>query len=285
MPINCPAMSPRFLVQIVTVSVFFTLSAFGGQTPTLEDPVQLFLPADAIGDEGLDLSTCISGPGHPGLPDHDVWQKMSADPKCRPDTLYSWGTSGKLGNLQQAMGEATPWASEMGDLFLARAPISTFAYGPIPIRVKLKAGVQFFGGVGLGCYGTDDIKNTVFYRNDGMYSDWAICSPSVIHSWSFAQPEHYDEMVLDYQGLKKHLPLSVDFYAFQQYEAGTYFYGGNFDGYTVFTEEMFMRKLVGILKDTLDQVGHIYYNPGIPPSEMTRAKHFETDHPVYFNKR
>jgi hypothetical protein len=256
-----------------------------GPLPTERDPYQLFEKYnDKPNAKTLNLSHCRTG----------GWQTMNKGstltPECQPDTLYSWGPMIKIKELKNFMGNgAKAWTSLSRNIFFARSAISTFGYGEVPIRVKLKAGVKFKSS-DFACQGAADreIETTVFYRDDGYYSDWVICSPKVIASWSYERPKHYDEMIKDFRrhSDRSHKAADVDYYSFDQNSVNTIFsdYGGPTVDYHDFSLNFWQRNLLEILKHTKAGDGEIMYNPDLPASEKTEEAHFRTAHPIYFNE-
>jgi hypothetical protein len=115
---------------------------------------------------------------------------------CAPDTLYSYGPPAKLETLKSRMPDREEWLGSPNPvgysaaIFTTMSAASTFYYGTIPVRIKLKAGTPIRVGQG-------NIDGAVSYRTSDDYQDFKISDSSVIESWSYGTPEHYDEIVRD----------------------------------------------------------------------------------------
>lgn len=202
-------------------------------------------------------------------------------PGCEPDVLYSWGPQVKIEDFKKVMGIG-PWAKFLPrTIFTTRSPIATFGYGPVSMRIKLISNVKFKNSGYYLCKGTAEELTTVFFRKDDSYADWVICSPNVIHSWSYSLKPHYDEMIKDYQQ-RKVKPIEADYYGSNQYQQQNIF-THNLDGHN-FSEMTLVHYLKGILKQIETNQNGIFYNPDIPENQKNIQNHFMTTVPTYFNE-
>jgi hypothetical protein len=238
----------------------------------------------------LDLEDCRTNTFQTTAPDLFGGLKK----QCRPDTLYSWGDENKLNGFRRVLGNSA-WPDKMRTLFLARSPISTFGYGPIPLRIKLMPGVKFKrDNEKSTCEGLPEEATTVFYRRDGVWSDWVICSPAVIHSWSVWTQSHYEEIQIGFDAHKN--GDDVDYYSKFQFDKKNIFSPNyfppsldgkahdilNHDGKD-FREITFNEYIENILKNVIENKGEIFFNPTLRPHDKTPECHFRTMHPIYFN--
>ena len=126
----------------------------------------------------------------------------------------------------------------------------------------------------------------MFVRSDGIYADWTICSPEVIHSWSYGTKKHYDEIIKDFQRQtdRKLDWHSREIYAYSQKNSiFTDFGGPTVDNHN-FSLATFYEYLGNHLFHAANQNKKVFFNPDLPESEKQDAKHFQTDHPMYFNE-
>lgn len=150
--------------------------------------------------------------------------------ECLPDTLYSWGNWEKIRAIKKYFQSGKQDVRDMRTIYSSRTPLSSFAYGNISIRMKLKKGVKFKfirpntrsggyidvvqnravpqydfwkGHAGDHGYRTcsflskEEINNTILInwavQDDNALLDFPICSREVVESWSYGQPEHYED--------------------------------------------------------------------------------------------
>ncbi|MNS82310.1 hypothetical protein D3C72_1160510 [compost metagenome] len=255
--------------------------------PTVQDPFRLYDPMDDEFHGGVPLMSCY---------DSRVRQTMNEDAKgqlergCQPDTLYSWGTWEKVLALKQVMGNKGPW--QKGRSFYAsRGPITTFGYGDIPVRIKLKSGVKFKKGfLYLDCsnVNAEESKTTVYYRKDGEWSDWAFCDSNVVHSWSYGTKEHYDEMVKEFWRYKEVHAKSlsqigiIEFYS-PRFQDDDIFFNSTLDSRLVYSQARFTAVMGGLVKLIESGDEGIMFNPSVPSYERQRSIHFETRRPTFWN--
>jgi hypothetical protein len=242
--------------------------------PTLASPVRLFEAWKDRRKNKSDLAKCISG--------NQSFNFSSKE--CLTDTLYSWGDERKLNVLSGLIGKGA-WLP-IQTIFASRGPISTLEYGPIAIRVKLRKGAVFTP-THFGCSGV--ATGNVGIRSDGVFSDWTVCTPESIHSWSVFMPEHYDEIIqeyLNYKELKRAgAPMlgNVEVYAPNR-QAGDILFGGTIDSRGIYSEATLQGQLAVFLNGINAGKGKIFYNPSLPAEERTPEAHFSTDFPTHFNE-
>lgn len=115
---------------------------------------------------------------------------------CTPDVLYSWGPRVKVDTIAGAAPDGELWSGPMNptrsSLFSTPGAIATFMYGEIPIRLKLRPETTIV--VNSNRY-ANPISNDQW--GAGGTGDFCVNRAEVVESWSFATPEHYDEIVRD----------------------------------------------------------------------------------------
>ena len=228
----------------------------------------------------------------------DNWETTKQDAsgslvaECQPDTLYLWLPADRVRAIEVTIGNGT-WPTKVPTLFLSKSPLWTYGYGDVAVRVKLRAGVHFRESLVLDddCskYSKADYENTVFYRRDGWFADWSICSPSVIHSWSYGTKNHFDEIIRDMRTARKLLTNGQDL------RGGVELYSGlqgispfnhNIDNdVTNFSYGNFVKTLLALRSKTEKGYAQIYFNPSLSQSDATSAAHFQTNEHIYFMAR
>jgi hypothetical protein len=252
--------------------------------PTKDAPLRLYEPWNDQQDAHASYSRCLVN-GFQTM-------KLAANGnnlanECRADTLYSWGDQAKIDALKKLIGNLPKWRP-IKTLYTSRGPIATFAYGPIPIRIKLMPDVRFVKSDYVRCdFDAANHRNTIYFRNSGDYSDWTFCDPNVIHSWSHSTAEHYDEIVKDvrlHDSLRKRgqrLAGYIEIYDSRQ--SSNVFFNETIDGH-LFALSTFLGYLAGLQTRIQKGMGEIFYNPTLSGKEMTRENHFKTAMPTHFNE-
>lgn len=205
---------------------------------------------------------------------------------CLPDTLYSWGNFQKLDYYRKNFKSNMDWPKFLArDLYLSSSPISTFGYGPIPIRLKLKEGIKYKLQKGssnaLQCKDLSEVEklDTLIInqwsgiRRTGL--DYIICSMNLVSSWSFAMPEHYDEMVRELQWIEDHNDTEYELYT--KSLGVKELWGVDLDGFD-FSKETFLNYL-GMIRQLAEVGGGEIHNNG----NSSQIDHFKTNYPIYFN--
>lgn len=217
-------------------------------------------------------------------------------PECAPDTLFSWGSFPKLNWFIQNLSRSKAWIGKFPrPLFSTLSPSSTFGYGIVPIRIKIKPSVKFKFFVNPGSISCDSFSgnteewgNTVFVRyaelsQSGSIVDYIICSSSVIESWSYYTAKHYDEILRDFNW-----NMGPDFKLYNTYykenSRGVFLestldqtvYGTDFSRKS-FNERMnFYRWSMAL------GLGEVFAAPGQNFQEKIK-QHFKTKTPSYYN--
>lgn len=266
--------------------------------------LKLFDPANAYPKDRPDGSTgayfrwtnCFT-PETGRSPTRRVGNTLHED--CRPDTLYSWQADKGVQRFAQAASGAK-WASSFPQtsLYTHINPAATFAYGLRAIRIKLKEGTKFKvsflaekepSDFCSGFLKQTEWADTVAVRVFGGGTDYILCSPGPIESWSMGTTTHYDEIVssarwyfeqaerhnwIPYRQILPVIPeIGIDPLFISDDE------GRDFDGHP-FTQEQFAQSL-HYHRDHVAEA-KITYAPGVPADP---ARHFATSKPIYWNSR
>lgn len=259
------------------------------ESPTDANPYRLYDPTDVLAKKDhLNYLECYRATGNINLQAFDASGNLHES--CKLDTLYSWGTEAKLNVLISQMGQVNPWKT-IQTIYTSRGPFSTFGYGPVAIRIKLKKNVVFkrtSSYTRCDHATSPEAQTTVYVRNGDQYRDWTICNTGVIHSWSFFNREHYDEIVKDYlrhqELLQSGTSIAGYIEQYSSYQQARTVFGGSIDGHS-FGEEKLIQNLQLFIRKIENGSEKIYYNPDLPASEKNREAHFRTSYPTYFNER
>lgn len=125
------------------------------------------------------------------FPDSSPLNKAS---DCKPDVLYSWGPAYKLDNFKKEMIDGGEWSGGLnqpkGSVWGTVSPSTTFTYGPVQVRFKLKPNLNY--------------ANVTYIQNDKMIflespklDDFIMRNSAFIESWSYGTAEQYDEIVAE----------------------------------------------------------------------------------------
>lgn len=136
--------------------------------------------------------------------------------ECRPEVVYSWGSIKKAEAIINGLKNSESWQVPISKfspghrtLFAALTPVSTFFYGNVPLRIKLRKDVQFIAYsnsvlVGNVCLkkNPNGLKNEVYIVKKnlafgGAVFEIQICGYNVVDSISLNTQEHYDETLRD----------------------------------------------------------------------------------------
>jgi hypothetical protein len=109
---------------------------------------------------------------------------------------YSWGPPKKVENIRKIIGDGQTWNGPPngnagvgnGRVWATISPVSTYSYGLVPIRFKFKPKTRF---------SENQEKSGTVQDNYHGLEDFIIYDSSVIESWSYGTPEHYDEIIKD----------------------------------------------------------------------------------------
>ena len=217
-------------------------------------------------------------------------------PECSPDTLYSWGSFEKINWYRQNLKPGKNWSGTLErSLFTVSMPASTFGYGAIPMRFKLKKNTRIKllknpsvntceGYLNDGSLTQAELKNTIIARyddsigNDLSLFEYIVCSSDVIESWSYSTPEHFDEILKDNQW-----KTTQNYYFWEGYfkknGVDQYIDADIGDPGVDFSVESFTNRMTALKRFIRSGYGEVISrNPS-----LTRATHFQTAHPIYFN--
>lgn len=278
----------------------------GGSSRGFRDYLHLFFPNRTNPLVGNSLRSCTN--------EAQADQPVKTDAhgniieECLPDTLYSWGSLAKIRWLESFMGEMG-WSPEFPKnrdyIDTVANPTGSFGYGLYSIRIKLKPTVKFLSCLGFTttCEDLPEAarKDTVIasaWGGGGSPSaalEYVICSPSVVESWSYGMPEHYDEIVKDvkwitgpahhgdYQTYLRGLNKTSGHYEplyFTPYPDPEML---NFDG-TLYTEQGLKDRLLAHLVMVRSRNGAIHTNPQYRSnSKQERKLHFTSKWTIYFH--
>lgn len=183
---------------------------------------------------------------------------------CNLDTLYAWGPLAKVHTFMKTMPDGKKWSGypNPGYMFATLfSAVGSYGYGLIPVRIKLS------------------------YNKYPIHPDreQSISDGTEIESWSFATPEHYDEIIRDLIRSKTkklwhgYTPIqrSKDEEGFNN----QLFFEDEIDG-NEFSESALKTKLIKMIQMILNNEGRINYSKN---SCRNRALAFKTQFPTYIN--
>lgn len=222
------------------------------------------------------------------------------DENCMPDTLYTWQTFDRINEFTKKFSGAK-WPDSFAgySLFTHFNPVATFGYGQGSLRIKLKPGTRFkrvtdneVKGDICKALSKAELSTTVLVRVTSAFTDFILCSPGPIQSWSTGTHRHYDEIVssaLWYfnESQKRnwfsylHYPPSTDSSTvaveplFISEDRG----GNKFDGH-YFDEDTLVRNLGNFQYSINKKLSEIHFSPGSPSDE---GLHFSTARPFSWN--
>jgi hypothetical protein len=203
----------------------------------------------------------------------DSYLSGCAPKECWIETVYSWGPEAKLRALQEALPDDGVWSGRPNpghNLYTLSSAVGSFAYGEIPIRIKLKQNSE-----------------PQLIRATYLDMERPITSAENIESWSFGTPEHYDEIVRDF----KRYESSKTWYGYnysaylnrvhgeRRTDGDGLFFSPGLDGHD-WSEDTLKRNLSEMVRTILGGDGRIYYSHG---TCRNRKLEFETRFPTYIN--
>ncbi len=198
-------------------------------------------------------------------------------PGCQPDVLYSWGPQTKLMTIETSLKNDGKWTgnpnSRSNGVWATISPVSTYSYGLVPIRFKIKPGTSY-----LASYGTTSGVSYV----SGILEDFIIGDASVIESYSYGTPEHYDEIIKDIRQLSSGKRAIM--YVNNRGEMGNGMarvYAAGVPERGPQDETQLKTVLLEMIRMILNGEGRIVYAKG---ACHNRAQHFASDKPTYFNQ-
>lgn len=135
-------------------------------------------------------------------------------PECRPQILYSWLTSSNLIDVNDSI-----WPFRRGYAFMFRSPLGSAMYGSFSYRVKLRPDVEYklepWTPDHAKCRHPDaEKRRTLYVSQDAAsgFSEYVICSPDIVASWSFGTLEHLEEMRAERELIDQRGAENVDGY-------------------------------------------------------------------------
>jgi len=183
---------------------------------------------------------------------------------CNLDTFYSWGPLAKVKTFMKTMPDGKKWSGfpNPGHMFATLfSAVGSYGYGLIPVRIKLNGN-----------------KYPVHPDREQSISDG-----SEVESWSFASPEHYDEIIRDLIRYKTN-KLWHGYTVFERIKnekgfQNQLFFDLGIDG-NEFSENVLKRNLLKMIQMILNREGRIYYSKN---SCRNRDLAFKTKFPTYIN--
>lgn len=283
--------------------VLMLLLAAAGQTPA-----RAFKSAD---DSGLGpWAQCMSTATR-NLPIGDSVKLNSLDPRCQPDTLYSWGPKIKLkGMLETASnpGEGANLAKAVKlteiprqtwkenfdyAVFSTVNPLPTFGYGDLLFRIKLKPGTKFAffnhpprqSKANYHSYceliPASSWKDTVvvsywYYGNTFTGLDYILCGTGPMESWSVGTKQGYSELTSSLQYTRTHKRW-VSYMSTIGWKTPLYLQATKHPRFNPVYLSQNLKKMKALVDK---EAGEIFYAPGV---EKNPAGHFATKMPGYWN--
>lgn len=201
--------------------------------------------------------------------------------ECHPDTLYSWGSKDKarlfnhLPDGEQWIGKATTYKGAISDgaVFCSISAVSTFGFGDVLIRYKIKPKTPYyFQAMGAK-------PNSVGVRTYDTWHDFTIVDTNILESVSMGTPEIYDEVVRDILRFQSNKRVSV--YTWSGGAGIERLYHQQVDGHDQ-SESHLKKNLLELLREILNGEGIITYSKG---SCRNRARAYSTTFPSYIQPR
>jgi hypothetical protein len=163
---------------------------------------------------------------------------------CEFDLLYSWGSLKKARNIVNDLKLNQDWNRNfLRPIYTSPFPSSTFMYGDIPLRFKLKKETKFRGLCSTcKCPKYDKrFSNTAWYVSKTISPsvvafEVLLCSPDVIESVSYGTKEHFEETLKDIAWVTSSYKKPHDIFSYLKYSDGTPAININFEGKTFYTE-------------------------------------------------
>lgn len=212
-----------------------------------------------------------------------AWARLETDfrtdilkEECSPDVVYSWGNKEKLEVMKASMPNDGVWTGspnpEKENVFTAITPATTYAYGPIQVRFKIKKGTTFIEKYFSS--GPNVIVNT------SMFQEFILRHGEVIESWSYGTPEQYDETIKDIVRISSGKRAQA-YYVYQKPRGfGIHRFLSKLADGLVDNKQMLKKHLLEMIRMILNKEGRIHYSQN---SCHNRSNFFATDKPTYFN--
>ncbi len=265
---------------------FKTLLNHGDAAP-IEDFLKLWYPEKQGSPEAETnpyIFACESIPWGVLVPEANGYLSEA----CSPDVLYSWGPREKVTSFAQYIPDGALWTGPMnapvtntnhaqgsGTVYATFSAIATFGYGTVPIRIKIKPSAQYRSTTSAGASRNGEVA---FYSENNWH-DYYLSDASVVESWSFGTPEHYDEIVRDALRIasgKRALAYTGEP---NGKKLDRLWQLSNYDNHV--SDAAHLKKaLRAIIQMIVNGEGQIHYSKG---TCRNRKLHFKTDKPTYIN--
>lgn len=259
------------------ISYFKDLLSRGMNAP-IQDFLHLWYPNDVDPSVNTYFFDCLEN-----VNQHTFSHKIMMKKNCIPEVLYSWGPKIKLENINANLKNEN-WkmikANRPRFLWATMSPVSSYSYGLIPIRFKMKKHYSIDQML------SSDVSSELSaYENSLM--DFIINNANAIESYSYGMPEHYDEIIKDIQQIaskKKSLQYSFNnTYLNLNGMNRVYMSGvperGDQDEVTL------KRNLLEMIRMILNNEGAVIINPSLKMNSIDlRTQHFSSERPTYFNE-
>jgi len=216
---------------------------------------------------------------------------------CRPDLLYSWGSAAKAKDVMTRLADGVDWPTlinpnskvtlesdqpsspRYGLVYTSMSPASTFGYGEVLLRFKIKPGVryEFFSQL---------LSDPALAVAVGWHHEFNFRHSAIVESVSMGTPEIYDEVVRDILRFESGKRVFVysnwdlnDRTKPVPYEASGIdrLYRQNVDHHLQ-TEERLKANLLELIREILKGEGRVHYSKGTCRS---RAAVFSTRFPSF----
>ncbi len=217
---------------------------------------------------------------------------------CAPEVLYAWKDKDTVARYIQE-SSSTDFLPAKSEIWAWRTPIGTFGYGDFVVRMKLRPHTHFkmrdvwTKDGGCSSLTASEKNHTVifgYYKAGHNFSEYIICSPNVVESWSVQTPEIYNEMVKEYNWVEQrrddvtlydrlYRTVSTPTWTDTDYNPKSYFFF-NLDQYDWSKDKLLEN--FDRMKNLLDTSfkGYVFYGPQVPKN---RARHYHVNYPDYFN--
>lgn len=271
-----------------------------GEEVSLDELLVLWYPEEKEFEEDPYFYNCQSNPWGPLDSTVKVEALNYLEQGCKPDVLYSWGSEAKLETIKSNLSNDSEWRqspnqrenSEIQDIFMAMSPATTYGYGSVVVRFKVKKETPFPVGASHVFDYEDKRELTGVRVRQDVFQDFTINKSSFLESYSFGTAQIYDEIVRDvlrYKNKKRAqrysgVSRSEDGWSFVSIDAND-----GLDNLFTFrpdgkdqSEEVLKRRLLAHIKMVLNGEGRVVFQKGVCQNQ---GKHYETDKPTYFNPR
>ncbi|MGE3262275.1 MAG: hypothetical protein AB7K68_10890 [Bacteriovoracia bacterium] len=254
-----------------------------GASAPLEDFLKLWYPADfnkSLPDPAI--FACETAP----MEKLKLEVGEALPERCKPDTLYSWGSLAKMQAVSRNLADNATWPHWVnpdipgGFIFTSGSAVSTYGYGPYLIRFKMKEGTPFVAHK-YGVPPEGGVAAKIRYR------EFIFNESSTIDSFSYGTAEIYDEVVRDLiryksgQRVVSYTPPSRWLEVFQGKEPKGLdrLYAQAEDG-NIQNEKTLKIALLTLIKQILNKEGRIQYSK---EACRNRLRHYSTSKPSYIN--